>query len=533
MKTIRWILALALALLMICPAMAEENDQAAAYEAALALYEEKNFEEAVIAFEALGTYKDSQKMLANSKWYWKEQRYDNAVDLYNAGSFLEAKAFFEELSGFEESKKYISKCVSAYEKQTYQQANDLYAAGDLTAARELFAGLGDYQKSESMLAQIDADFAAQKQAAYELECYERAMQLKEEGRLKEARDLFVEAGNTNDSTDQLYQILEVLARDEVYERAVSDAGYGWLQDALVRFETLDGYLDSAEKAEQLRETIRKQRYEEAAQAEDAARAYLIYLTLEEYLDSAAKAEALQPETGIITLFNAAEALRREGRYAEAANGYALCENYKESNKLAREMAENAENSALFERAHILTDLWQLEEANAIYKALDDYSYARRMGIERISAKQLRDDATTAISETFIAPDGTAHRYRMFKGVPRWVEAEAFCRALGGHLATMTTEEENQFVHSFMWNNGFTTAYFGLEDEERDHTWEWVSGEPVEYTNWDSGEPSYSGRERYGMYFYKHTTGTWNDAHFYEDAEVDPGCSFICEWDVTE
>ncbi len=521
---------LVMALLLCTCAMAEETGSAAVYEAAMALYEAENFEQAIPAFEALGTYKDSQKMLANSKWYWKEQRYDNAVALYKAGSYLEAKALFEELGSFEESKKYVTKCQTAYQKATYEQANSLFAAGELTAARELFVLLGDYQKSESKLAEIEAAFAAERQAAYEQECYQQAVSLREEGRLAEARDKFVEAGNLHDSTDQLYEILEVLAKDEVYEFALLDVKYGRLEDALVRFETLDGYLDSADQAVQVREAIHQQRYEEAARAEDSSRAFLIYLALGDYQDSAARAEALQPETGILSLFNAAESLRKEGRFAEAAGGYALCENYKESDKLARQMTEDAENSAQFERAHILTDLWQLEEANAIYRSLGSYSYAKRMGIERISAGQLRDDATSPMSETFIAPDGTAHRYRMFKGVHRWVEAEAFCRALGGHLATMTTPEENQFVHSFMWNGGFTTAYFGLEDEERDHTWEWVTGEPVEYTNWDSGEPSYSGRERYGMYFYKHTTGTWNDAHFYEDAEVDPGCSFICEWD---
>lgn len=533
MKKIRLFAVLVLTLLLFCPAMAEETDSAAAYEAAMALYEAENFEEAIPAFEALGTYKNSQKMLANSKWYWKEQRYDNAIALYKAGSYLEAQALFEELGSFEESKKYVTKCQTAYQKLVYQQANELFAAGELSLARDLFASLGTYQKSESMLAEIDAAFAAEKQAAYEQACYLQALNFKAAGELAEARDLFVKAGDLNDSTDQLYEILEVLAKDEVYERALMDAQYGRLEDALVRFETLDGYLDSADRAIELRETIRQQRYDEAAQAEDPSRAYLIYLALGDYQDSSAKAEALQPETGISSLFNAAEALRKEGRYAEAAGGYALCENYKESDKLAKEMLEDAANSEQFERAHILTELWQLEEANAIYESLDNFSYAKRMGIERISAGQLRDDATSPMSETFIAPDGTAHRYRIFKGVPRWVEAEAFCRALGGHLATLTTAEENQFVHTFMWESGFTTAYFGLEDEERDHTWEWVTGEPVEYTNWDSGEPSYSGRERYGMYFYKHTTGTWNDAHFYEDAEVDPGCSFICEWDLTE
>ena len=35
-----------------------------------------------------------------------------------------------------------------------------------------------------------------------------------------------------------------------------------------------------------------------------------------------------------------------------------------------------------------------------------------------------------------------------------------------------------------------------------------------------------------MYLYLHEKGTWNDSHFYEtDKWGEPGCSFICEWDL--
>ena len=529
MNAMKKCLLLLLAALMVLPcAFAQETDKASAYESAMALYEAKNFEQAIPAFEALGTYKDSQKMLANSKWYWKEQRYDNAVALYKAGSYAEARALFEELGSFEESKKYVTKCTAEMQKQTYQQAQDLYAAGEFASARELFVSLGKYQKSESMIAEIDAAVAAIAQAAYEQECFAQALALREEGRLAEARDLLVQTGSA-EATDLLYEILETLAPGEVYARALADMERGQLKDALTRFETLADYEDSADKAAQLREMITARLYEEASSTQDSSRACILYT----YLGEETLAKAHQADTGIITLFNASEALRREGRYAEAAVGYAMCENYKDSNSLARQMEKDAENSKQFERAHILTDLWQLEEANAIYKSLGSFSYASRMGIGRVSTAQLRDDATTEMSPVFTAPDGTRHTYRIFKGVHRWVEAEAFCRALGGHLATLTTEEENLFVHQFMLDSGFKTAFFGLRDEERDQTWEWVTGEPVEYCPWDSGEPSYSPRERYGMYFYKHLQGTWNDSHFYEHDEVDPGCSYICEWDLTE
>jgi hypothetical protein len=112
-----------------------------------------------------------------------------------------------------------------------------------------------------------------------------------------------------------------------------------------------------------------------------------------------------------------------------------------------------------------------------------------------------------------------------------VEAKLFCEVLGGHLATLITAEENTFVYQFMRDSGYLTAYFGLSDEKRTGDWIWVTGEPFAYSNWHKGQPSRSTRERYGMYFYKHTDGTWNDSHFYETVKVDPGCSYICEWDV--
>ncbi len=530
MKKICMVLSLLLLMLPALGAPAEQTDPAQAYEAAMALYQAGEYDQAITAFEALGSYRDSAKMLANSKWYDKEQRYANARALYKAERYEEAQALFAELGSFEESKKYAAKCASAIQARTYAQANSLYEADALEEALEMYQSLGKYQKSESRVREITDLLAAREQAAHEQQCYQQALQAKAEGRLEQARDLLIESGDTLDATDQLYQILEELAPAQVYQRALADLSRGQLEDAVTRFETLGDYGDSPAQAALAREALLARRYQEAQAEEDPNRAMALFLALGSYQDSAARAEALRTDTGILGLYAAAEALRRENRPAEAAQAYALCEGYKDSAQQARQMEKDAESSARFEQAHILTELWRLDEANAIYQALGNYSYASRMGIQRISTGHLRDDATTPLSETFTAPDGTTHRYRIYKGVPRWIEAKAFCRALGGHLATLTSEQENRFVHQFMMDNGFKTAFFGLEDEERDHTWEWVTGEPVEYTNWNRGEPSYSPRERYGMYFYKHLSGTWNDSHFYEHAETDPGCSFICEWD---
>jgi len=70
--------------------------------------------------------------------------------------------------------------------------------------------------------------------------------------------------------------------------------------------------------------------------------------------------------------------------------------------------------------------------------------------------------------------------RRFLFVPRyvrWEEAKQICEDLGGHLVTLLSQEENDFVSSFFPYGG-AWCWIGL------HTLngklEWVTGEPVEY-----------------------------------------------------
>lgn len=519
------------ALLLLGCAAAEGVDKAEAYAAAVALYEDEEYEQAAAAFEALGSYKDSASLLSKSKWYVKEERYDEGVALYKAGDYYAARDIFEDLGSFKESKKQLYNCDLAILKLEYAQAAELAAAGKYQQALDLYRGMNGYSDSKKKIAEMEAIIAQQQLDVYEAQCYEEALALKEAGDLNAARDKFIQAGDHADATDQLYLILEAQAPDLVYARAEMEMGYGNYKEAYVRYNALGDHLDSAAKAADAWQKYRQSIYDMADTAEDGSRAMLLFLSLGDFSDAAQRAEAIRPDVRTAGLYNAAQQLRRDDYPAAAAIGYELCEGYQESKSYASQMKKDAESYWRFEHAHILTQLWQVEEANAIYRELGDYKYAGRMGIERPIALQLRDYATSEYSEVFTAPDGSTHRYRIFKGVPLWIEARAFCEALGGHMATITTPEENRFVFSFMRECGNTTAYFGLMDEDRDGTWEWVTGEPVEYLNWHRGEPTYSPRERYGMYFYKHVDGDWNDAHFYEDDKWgEPGCSYICEWD---
>lgn len=341
-----------------------EDPLRARYDEAYELYKSKDYAAASTIYQELGTYRDSRYML-------KDCNYRLAIHLHSEGEHTQALALFEELGSYERSKNYAYQCRMAILQADYECAVALLDAGDLEGALELFDTLGSYRHGDKRADEIRQMILERDKAAEEKAYFEQGMEKKQSGDYAAARDFFIEAGNHEGATEQVYEMVSLLAQQK---------------------------------------------------------------------------------------------------------------------------GQSVDHLPVF------------------------------------TATQLRDDRTTPMSPTFTAPDGSTHRYRIYKGVPTWDEARAFCEVLGGHLATLTTPEENMFVYRFMRDNGFLTAFFGLIDEDRSGDWQWVTGEPFEYVNWHPGEPSYSPRERYGMWFYKHTDGTWNDSHFYEHAKVDPGCSFVCEWD---
>lgn len=124
-----------------------------------------------------------------------------------------------------------------------------------------------------------------------------------------------------------------------------------------------------------------------------------------------------------------------------------------------------------------------------------------------------------------------HYYYLYSGgiASSYDEAAQYCESKGGYLATLTSKEENDFVYSYITQQGCESAYFGLSDAERAGSWEWINGEPFSYSNWHSGEPnSENSNENYALLYYKFTDGTWNDGDF-GGSTVDGGNAFICEW----
>lgn len=120
------------------------------------------------------------------------------------------------------------------------------------------------------------------------------------------------------------------------------------------------------------------------------------------------------------------------------------------------------------------------------------------------------------------------------------------RRAGGHLATISDAEENKFVVDFFSSEtGFLSKdpmgnlhgpFIGLyqlpNSREPKGGWGWVTGEPLTYTNWSSGNPDdYSGRQAYGGFFAIGKKGKANGPlAYWDDTGGGSGTGYILEID---
>lgn len=116
-----------------------------------------------------------------------------------------------------------------------------------------------------------------------------------------------------------------------------------------------------------------------------------------------------------------------------------------------------------------------------------------------------------------------HTYALFTNEMNWKAAKAYCEEVGGHLVTITSAEENQYLTDTFVAPLGSGVSIGFTDEEVEGEFVWVTGEAADYTNWEEGEPNNENDENYAMI---QSSGEWNDGHL--DEEDWP---FICEWDT--
>ncbi len=133
------------------------------------------------------------------------------------------------------------------------------------------------------------------------------------------------------------------------------------------------------------------------------------------------------------------------------------------------------------------------------------------------------------------------RYEIFAADLSWTEANNEALSRGGHLVTITTQEEMDLMVEMAEKAGLKYIWIGGYTSVRgsDIFGHWITGEPFEYTAWYPGEPSRNDLdgtpEFYLMLWKVGEEWSWNDQR--EDVVNDPALpyfkgniGYICEYE---
>ena len=159
-------------------------------------------------------------------------------------------------------------------------------------------------------------------------------------------------------------------------------------------------------------------------------------------------------------------------------------------------------------------------------------YHGALQVEALQVDALQEDQPPVdLPEDAVLWEGNGHYYKVFSGpnseYPQltWEEAKLACEQLGGHLVTITSSEEQDFIESLDSTTciGELSVWIGLSRPEGTGPWTWITGEPYEYTHWDNNEPSGDGSCV--------AMRTKNYGYGWNDADANTPFAYVCEWDV--
>jgi serine/threonine protein kinase len=120
-------------------------------------------------------------------------------------------------------------------------------------------------------------------------------------------------------------------------------------------------------------------------------------------------------------------------------------------------------------------------------------------------------------------------FKVFAQQLSWHQARLRCQELGGHLAIVTSVEENRFLNSVVKQQRLDSAWLGATNEKTEGTWVCVDGTPMRFSDWDleMKQPNNKqGLEHYLLMIVARD-GKWSDQPTFS-TQHHPG--FVCQWD---
>lgn len=136
-----------------------------------------------------------------------------------------------------------------------------------------------------------------------------------------------------------------------------------------------------------------------------------------------------------------------------------------------------------------------------------------------------------------------HTYQVFDEGYNWYAAKEYCENIGGHLVTVSSNEENDYITQLLQLAKKNSYWMG--GYKNNNQWKWVTNESFTYTHWASRQPDNagaSGGEDVLQIYRKtnplkagNTLGYWNDLNHNGTCGSEPffgleNIGFVCEWD---
>lgn len=131
---------------------------------------------------------------------------------------------------------------------------------------------------------------------------------------------------------------------------------------------------------------------------------------------------------------------------------------------------------------------------------------RRSGIALAALLALATAEARAAWVQWMGPGATNNWYRLVLDTASdWFTAKAAAEAMGGHLATITSADEQTFIRTtfFAVGSGYGSYWIGATDRAgaapgaSEGTFSWVTGEPFGFAFWGGGQPDNNGAFPFG------------------------------------
>ncbi len=133
-------------------------------------------------------------------------------------------------------------------------------------------------------------------------------------------------------------------------------------------------------------------------------------------------------------------------------------------------------------------------------------------------------AVIAQKSPMVVNPATWHMYQSIDKARNWNDAKEHCESMNGHLATITSQAEWDFIiYEFNYLHMTNTHHWvGGSDEISEGEWEWITGESWKISWWHSGQPDGTVSQNSLLI---DSELNWHD---YDSYSI---FYFLCEWDA--